>query len=156
MNEPRDRRLMMVPGSQLEYAVRDRSNAFWSTGIVALRAGHDGPETRYFGVLFEPKPARALLPRAPRAEVIAPQAKATDAPKKGAGGRPQYAWWDDMWAAIAVRLAEGDFRPTSLVEVEDEMNQWIVDHDHTATESTVRLKATALWRELQERRKAEN
>jgi hypothetical protein len=84
---------------------------------------------------------------APIAEVIERPAVAMIPPSKK-GGRPPAEFWDDMWAAIAAALYNGDLKPKSQADVERAMLEWIEDNGNSAVESTVRARARRLWDRL--------
>jgi hypothetical protein len=66
-------------------------------------------------------------------------------------GRPLAEHWDDMWAAIAFALYNGDLIPKSQADIEGEMLTWLEAHGFTAATSTVRGRARRLWDRLQDR-----
>jgi len=70
-------------------------------------------------------------------------------PAKQKTGRPRGAFWDDMWAAIAFDLYEGNLDPRSQADVEHAMLRWIEDNGHSAAVSTVRARARRLWDRVQ-------
>ena len=61
------------------------------------------------------------------------------------GGTPGHEFWDDMWAAIAFALYDGDLMPKSQADVERAMTNWIEDRGKSAAVSTVRKRARLLW-----------
>lgn len=63
----------------------------------------------------------------------------------GKGGRHRKDFWDDMWAAIAASLYDGDLKPRSQADVERAMAGWIDGHGHSASDSSVRARARRLW-----------
>jgi hypothetical protein len=75
-----------------------------------------------------------------------PPAAAEQPAKKG--GRPPAEFWDDMWAAMAFALYNGDLAPKSQADVERAMADWIEHHGHSAVTSTVRARARRLWDRL--------
>jgi len=70
-------------------------------------------------------------------------APVTPAAKKG--GRPTAEFWDDMWAAVAFSLYDGDLVPKSQADVERAMTLWIEGQGHSAAVSTIRARARRLW-----------
>ena len=70
----------------------------------------------------------------------------TNARKKG--GRPPAEFWDNMWAAIAVKLFDGSLQPKTQADVEHAMADWITLNGYTAADSTVRGRARRLWDRL--------
>ena len=78
------------------------------------------------------------------AAVVAPTAQA-----KQKSGRPRGAFWDDMWAAIAFDLYEGNLDPHNQADVEQAMLRWIEENGHSAAVSTVRARARRLWDRIQ-------
>jgi hypothetical protein len=61
------------------------------------------------------------------------------------GGRLPAAFWDDVWAAIAMQLYDGDLKPKSQAEIERAMAQLINDANFSASTATVRDRARKLW-----------
>lgn len=78
---------------------------------------------------------RSILP--PKSEV-----------KKNKGGRPAAEHWDDMWAAMATLLYEGDLEPKRQADIEKAMMDWLESNGHSAADSTVRKRARLLWQRL--------
>ena len=68
---------------------------------------------------------------------------------KQKSGRPRGAFWDDMWAAIAFDLYEGNLDPHNQADVEQAMLRWIEENGHSAAVSTVRARARRLWDRIQ-------
>lgn len=76
-------------------------------------------------------------PRAPpRREIVNP-AKVE--------GRPRAAFWDDLWAAIAVALYVGELIPKTQADIERAIADWLDANGHSAAESTIRARARRLW-----------
>ena len=69
----------------------------------------------------------------------------TPTPQLRKGGRPLAEHWDDMWAAIAVALYEGDLKPKTQADIERAMHIWIDERGLEAATSTVRQRARRLW-----------
>jgi hypothetical protein len=65
------------------------------------------------------------------------------------GGRPLAEHWDDMWAAVAFALYNGDLIPKSQADIENEMLGWLEANGFGAATSTVRGRARRLWDRLQ-------
>jgi hypothetical protein len=79
-----------------------------------------------------------------------PQAEARGERRAESGktGRPRASFWDDMWAAIARDLYEGDLKPQTQADIETAMFRWIESHGHSAAVSTVRSRARRLWDQI--------
>ena len=78
-----------------------------------------------------------------RAAISLPDTSATSKPRKG--GRPPSEFWDDMWAAIAASLYNGELQPKSQADVERAMTDWIEGGGFSAAVSTIRARARRLW-----------
>ena len=66
------------------------------------------------------------------------------------GGRPLAKHWDEMWAAIAVKLYLGDLKPQTQAEIERAMKDWFAAHDIDVGDTPVRDRARTLWCALQQ------
>jgi hypothetical protein len=71
------------------------------------------------------------------------------AAKKNRGGKPLAAHWDELWAAIAVKLYNGDLQPKTQADIERTMKDWLIANELDASDSAVRERARALWRKLE-------
>lgn len=61
------------------------------------------------------------------------------------GGRPPAAFWDDLWAAIAVALYVGELIPKTQADIERAMADWLEVNKKSAAPSTIRARARRLW-----------
>lgn len=61
------------------------------------------------------------------------------------GGRPPAAFWDDLWAAIAVALYVGELIPKTQADIERAMADWLEANKKSAAPSTIRARARRLW-----------
>lgn len=61
------------------------------------------------------------------------------------GGRPAKPFWDQLWAAVAAQLYNGDLKPKRQADIERAMHEWLVANGHEAGETAVRAKAKLLW-----------
>ena len=61
------------------------------------------------------------------------------------GGKPLAAHWDAMWAEIAVRLWEGDLKPTKQKDISDAMFAWLSNEGIDAGQTAVTDRARTLW-----------
>jgi hypothetical protein len=66
----------------------------------------------------------------------------------GKGGRPKADWWEDLWIEICRQLYGGELIPKTQADIERAIHQWISDHGHTAGDTTVRDRASKLWRAI--------
>jgi DNA-binding winged helix-turn-helix (wHTH) protein len=66
------------------------------------------------------------------------------------GGRPKADWWEDMWVEIARQLYLGALIPKTQADLERAMLQWISDNGKSAGETTVRDRASKLWRVIKD------
>ena len=71
--------------------------------------------------------------------------KSATIPPAKPGGRPPAAFWDDLWAAIAVALYVGELVPKTQADIEGAMADWLEGNGHSAAESTIRARARRLW-----------
>ncbi len=78
---------------------------------------------------------------------------APPATPKRRGGRPIAAHWDEMWAAIAVRLQTGDLQPRTQADIERAMSDWLAARNLEGGVTPVRDRARALWEKIQENRR---
>lgn len=72
------------------------------------------------------------------------------APEKNRGGKPLAAHWDEMWAAVAVMLYEGDLQPQTQADVERAMKDWFAANDIDVGDTAVRDRARKLWQRLKD------
>jgi hypothetical protein len=63
-----------------------------------------------------------------------------------AGGRG--AHWENLLIEMARRIHFGDFKPAKQADLERAMQDWLSKNDHEADESTVRIRASKLWKAL--------
>lgn len=68
------------------------------------------------------------------------------------GGKPIAAHWDQMWAAIAVQLWEGDLKPTKQKDISEAMFAWFVDQKLEVGSTAVTERARALWQLIEAKR----
>lgn len=61
------------------------------------------------------------------------------------GGKPLAAHWDAMWADIAIRLWEGDLKPTKQKDISDAMFAWLSGKEIDAGQTAVTDRARTLW-----------
>lgn len=65
------------------------------------------------------------------------------------GGKPLAAHWDDMWAEIAVRLWDGDLKPTKQKDISDAMFAWFTAKEINIGQTAVTSRARALWLKIE-------
>lgn len=65
------------------------------------------------------------------------------------GGKPLAAHWDAMWADIAVRLWEGDLKPSKQKDISDAMFAWLSEKEIDAGQTAVTERARALWLKIE-------
>jgi hypothetical protein len=94
------------------------------------------------------KPISSPLPKSNTAQIVGPQPASLKTNIKG--GRPLAEHWDDMWAAVAFALYNGDLVPKSQADIENEMLGWLEANGLAAATSTVRGRARRLWDRLQD------
>lgn len=86
------------------------------------------------------------------AELTATPTKATAAQQpKNRGGAPLAAHWDEMWAAIAVQLWEGDLKPKRQKDISDAMFAWLAERELDAGKTAVTDRARVLWQMIEPR-----
>lgn len=118
---------------------------------------------RYFGIRFEPTSIFEMLPAEPAkgfTAIAAPPPATTastsaTAPTsttaKHAGGAPKKEFWDDLWAAIAAKLYNGDLKPTKQADIEKAMLDWATANTKDGlSEATARTRASKLWKLIRE------
>ena len=90
------------------------------------------------------------VPQWPLSTVPPPAAALVPAPivTKSRGGKPLAAHWDEMWAAVAVMLYEGDLQPKTQADIERTMKDWLAARDLDGGDSAVRTRARQLWQKL--------
>lgn len=71
--------------------------------------------------------------------------------RQNKGGAPLAAHWDEMWAAIAVQLWEGDLKPTRQKDISDAMFAWLDERELDAGKTAVTDRARTLWQLLEAR-----
>lgn len=125
---------------------------FWVSGNydpddpldAAVRSnGRDEFQNYLYSVRFEPAAILAFCDRAGK-----PKSEATERtarPVPAIGGRPPKPFWDQLWAAIAAQLHNGDLDPKRQADIERAMHDWLVANSHDAGETAVRAKARLLW-----------
>jgi hypothetical protein len=57
-------------------------------------------------------------------------------------------WREDLWIEICRQLYGGELIPKTQADIERAMHQWISDHSHAAGGTTVRDRASKLWRAI--------
>lgn len=65
-----------------------------------------------------------------------------------AGGRPRADWWEDLFIELACQLYGGKFHTRTQADIEEAMAKWIAENGNSAGESTIRTRASKLWRAL--------
>jgi hypothetical protein len=119
----------------------------WSIGDFETWIDHR-IHLRAFGVSFLRADIEKMIPVAntetPAATVI------TATPSPGKGGRPKADWWEDLWIEICRQLYVGDLKPKTQADIERAMLQWISDQDKSAGGTTVRDRASKLWRAIKD------
>ena len=79
------------------------------------------------------------------AESSEPSLALEAAPAPNRGGKPLAAHWDAMWAEIAIRLWEGDLKPTKQKDISDAMFAWLSNEGIDAGQTAVTDRARTLW-----------
>jgi hypothetical protein len=93
------------------------------------------------GTRFDPAPIIAFSKQTevnPVGQQISPQTK-------HAGGRPPKPFWEQLWAAIAAQIYNGDWKPDKQSDIEKAMHNWLALNEESAGETVVRAKAKLLW-----------
>jgi hypothetical protein len=116
----------------------------WPTGDFDTWIDRGEVHLQAFGVSFFRADVEKMIP-ARQSEAAAAGSKAANVPK---GGRPKADWWEDLWIEICRQLYVGDLKPKTQADIERAMHQWISDNDHTAGGTTVRDRASKLWRAI--------
>jgi hypothetical protein len=106
-----------------------RGNPYLSERKVHMQA---------FGASFLRADIETMIP--------ASQALPAAVPTAAKGGRPKADWWEDLWIEICRQLYRGELIPKTQADIERAMHQWISWHSHSAGDTTVRDRATKLWR----------
>ena len=68
---------------------------------------------------------------------------------KGQKGRSPAIWWEDCLIAMFVAIYSNDLKLNKQADLEKAMADWISINGHSATDSTVRIRASKLWKALQ-------
>jgi hypothetical protein len=97
---------------------------------------------RCFRLKLDPEQVRTEFP-APGS--VAPKVAPSTA---GTRGRPRGAHWEDMLVEMARRIHFGDFKPAKQADLERAMLDWLSEHGHPGDESTVRLRASKLFKAM--------
>ena len=71
---------------------------------------------------------------------------------KNKGGKPLAAHWDQMWAAIAFQLWEGELKPSKQKDISEAMLAWFVAHEIDVGSTAVTDRARALWQLIEAKR----
>ncbi len=66
----------------------------------------------------------------------------------GLRGRPRGGHWEDMLIEMARRIHFGDFKPAKQANLERAMLDWLSENGHPGDESTVRLRASKLFKAM--------
>jgi hypothetical protein len=118
----------------------------WPTGDFDTWIKRDEVHLQAFGVSFLRADIEKMIPASkPEAPAAAASPPALATPK---GGRPKADWWEDLWIEMCRQLYGGELIPKTQADIERAMHQWISDHDHTAGGTTVRDRASKLWRTI--------
>jgi hypothetical protein len=119
----------------------------WAAGDFETWVG-ETTHLRAYGVTFLRSDIMQIIPAdlpvEPSPALETPGAQATS----GKGGRPKADWWEDLWIEICRQLYGGELIPKTQADIERAMHQWINDHGHTAGDTTVRDRASKLWRAI--------
>lgn len=115
------------------------------------------------GVKFEPQSVRDIIKNiapvsAPKTAQIRPgslppgSSVLADGPVPNKGGRPAKAWWQDFWVEMCCRVFDGSIHPTATqAAIQEQMHQWVSDHDHEAGETVLKEAAKKLSQALKGR-----
>ena len=68
---------------------------------------------------------------------------------KSRKGRAPAIWWEDCLIAMFVAIYSNDLKLNKQADLEKAMADWISINGHSATDSTVRIRASKLWKALQ-------
>jgi hypothetical protein len=153
------RALLLSQGSKTSENAEIPKKFWWADGEAALtqdwRAGdfsswigdrhYDRQEWKAFGVEFLAADIYRLLNRSPPAE----GSTAPTSPKNK-GGRPQKAFWEDLWVEIARQLFLGDLKPERQADIEKAMLDFVSARGEEVGETTVRDSAKKLWKAIDE------
>jgi hypothetical protein len=116
----------------------------WPTGDFDTWVKRGQVHLQAFGVSFLRADIEKMIPPpATKASVAA-----TPTPSKG--GRPKADWWEELWIEVCRQLYVGDLKPKTQADIERAMLQWISDHDKSAGETTIRDRASRLWRAIKD------
>jgi hypothetical protein len=69
--------------------------------------------------------------------------------RRNKGGKPLAEHWDQMWAAIAVQLWQGDLKPKRQADVKRAMETWLDAQGIDASDTAIIERARCLWREIE-------
>jgi hypothetical protein len=147
-------------------------NHVWMNGDLIKRLNQTTGEkvTSYFAVRFDPQGIGAIIgsgadPRPPapdpaaspeiRPGAIPPGADrpvAATAPPINKGGRPPKPFWQEFWIEMCCRVYDGSIHPTlTQAAIQEQMQQWLSDHDYEAGETVLKEAAQRLSRALKAR-----
>jgi hypothetical protein len=115
----------------------------WPTGDFDTWIDRGEVHLQAFGVSFLRAEIEKMIPAS---KPEAPAAVASPATPKG--GRPKADWWEDLWIEICRQLYVGDLKPKTQADIERAMHQWVNDHNKTAGDTTIRDRASRLWRAI--------
>jgi len=124
---------------------------FWKSGDIEFDLGSVSAPGRvtYYGVRFRPDGIDDILGISNAASgAPPPTANTAQRPQRQeiAGGRG--AHWENLLIEMARRIHFGDFKPAKQADLERAMQDWLSKNDHEADESTVRIRASKLWKAL--------
>jgi hypothetical protein len=125
-----------------EFTNTGASSQDWNRGVFHGdgKAPEGSGEIVLTGVYF----LAQTLPNAPRPAADAMESQAAKAGK----GRPAKGFWDDLWCGVWGSIYHGDFDPKTQAEIERAMHDWISEHGHDASESSVRSRARKMFDEM--------
>ncbi|MCP5379305.1 MAG: hypothetical protein H6915_01235 [Novosphingobium sp.] len=96
------------------------------------------------------KPSRGdLAAKGIRTEAPA-ATKVQAAEKRNPGGKPLAPHWDEMWAAVAVKLWTGDLKPKSQADVKAAMFDWFNKAEIDVGDTALTQRARQLWQAMQD------
>jgi hypothetical protein len=144
--------------AQVEKDFEVPSDFWWARGNTALKQNWTAGDfetwinqtihLRAYGVRFLRSEITQIIPADLPIEPSPAPVPSAAPVAVGKGGRPKADWWEDLWIEIRRQLYGGELIPKTQADIERAMQQWISDNGHAAGDTTVRDRASKLWRAI--------
>jgi hypothetical protein len=116
----------------------------WQSGVFEVRGFDVGDQLRVTltGVQFDARELDVIdPPPSPSTKSLIPISSETT-------GRPAKDWWEELLIEISASIYRGDLTPTKQAHIEKAMQNWLTDRGWFAAPSTVRGRASKLWKAM--------